>query len=87
MTTFTIKLNNPTGLHARPATLVCKEASTFKSNITLKYEDKQGNAKSLIAILALGIPADADVEVVAEGEDEEIAAKKIAEFIASIKEA
>ncbi len=87
MTTLTIKLINPTGLHARPATLICKEASAFKSSISLKYGDKQGNAKSLIALLAMGIPANAEIQVIAEGEDEEKAAKKVAAFIESINEA
>lgn len=86
MITINTKLINETGLHARPATLVCKEASAFKSDIKLVLGEKEGNAKSLIAILAMGIPGGADIQVVAEGEDEEAAAKHVADFIGSFQE-
>lgn len=46
MTTLNTKLINQQGLHARPATLFCKEASQFKSDIKLVYGDKEGNAKA-----------------------------------------
>lgn len=36
MNRIIVTLNNSTGLHARPATLVVKEASKFKSKITIK---------------------------------------------------
>ena len=86
MTTLNTTLINAQGLHARPATLFCKEASQFKADIKLIYGDKQGNAKSLIALLALGLTAGAELQVVAEGEDEEVAAKHMADFIGSVQE-
>ena len=86
MTTLNTTLINAKGLHARPATLFCKEASQFKSDIKLVYGDKEGNAKSLIALLALGLTAGAELQVVADGEDEEAAAKHMADFIGSFQE-
>lgn len=86
MTTLNTKLNNAQGLHARPATLFTKEAGQFKSDIKLVYGDKEGNAKSLIALLAMGITGGAEIQVVAEGEDEEAAAKHMADFIANFQE-
>lgn len=86
MITLNTKLINAQGLHARPATLFCKEAAKFKSDIKLIFEDKQGNAKSLIALLAMGLTAGAELQVVAEGEDEEAAAKHMADFIGSFQE-
>lgn len=86
MTTINTKLNNAQGLHARPATLFCKEAGQFKSDIKLVYGDKEGNAKSLIALLAMGITGGAELQVVAEGEDEEAAAKHMAGFISAFQE-
>ena len=73
MTTLNTTLNNPQGLHARPATLFCKEASAFKSDIKLVCGDKEGNAKSLIALLAMGLTAGAT-------------AKHMADFIANFRE-
>lgn len=86
MTTLNTKLNNAQGLHARPATLFCKEAGQFKSDIKLVCGDKEGNAKSLIALLAMGLTAGVELQVVAEGEDEEAAAKHMADFIATFQE-
>lgn len=86
MTTLTTKLNNAQGLHARPATLFCKEAGQFKSEIKLVCGDKEGNAKSLIALLAMGLTAGSEIQVVAEGEDEETAATHMAEFIQTFQE-
>ena len=76
MTTLNTTLNNAQGLHARPATVFCKEAAQFK----------EGNLKSLIALLAMGLTAGTELQVVAEGEDEEVAAKHMADFIASFQE-
>ncbi|MBE6024764.1 MAG: HPr family phosphocarrier protein [Cellulosilyticum sp.] len=86
MTTLNTKLNNTQGLHARPATLFCKEAGQFKSDIKLICGDKEGNAKSLIALLAMGLTAGSELQVVAEGEDEEAAAKHMADFIQNFQE-
>jgi phosphocarrier protein HPr len=86
MAKLSTKLNNAQGLHARPATLFCKEASQFKSDIKLVCGDKEGNAKSLIALLAMGLTAGADLEVVAEGEDADEAAAHMAKFIAEFQE-
>ena len=86
MTTLNTKLINQQGLHARPATLFCKEASQFKSDIKLVYGDKEGNAKSLLALLAMGLTSGAELQVVAEGEDEEAAAKHMADFIGTFQE-
>lgn len=86
MITLNTTLNNEHGLHARPATLVCKEASQFKSDIRLVYGDREGNAKSLIAILALGLASGSELQVVAEGEDEDKAAKHMVSFIETFRE-
>ena len=40
-------IKNPTGLHLRPAGVLCKEAMQFKSIITITYSDKTANPKSL----------------------------------------
>lgn len=86
MTTINTKLNNAQGLHARPATLFCKEAAQFKADIKLVAGDKEGNAKSLIALLAMGLTAGAEIQVVAEGEDEQAAAEHMAKFIETFQE-
>lgn len=41
-----VVIKNPTGLHLRPAGILCKEAMQFKSLITFNFKDSTANAKS-----------------------------------------
>ncbi len=42
-----VVIKNPTGLHLRPAGILCKEAMQFKSLITFSFRDSTANAKSV----------------------------------------
>lgn len=66
---------NKTGLHARPASDFTKKASGFKSSITVSNldEEKEGNAKSIIAVMAMCLSKGTRVGVSADGEDEQLA--------------
>lgn len=75
-----------TGLHARPATLLVKKASGFKCDVTLEYNGKKANAKSLIGVLSLGVTKGASVNVITNGEDEVLAVEELATAIESITE-
>lgn len=68
---------NEKGLHTRPSTELVKCATSFKSQITLLYQDYTVNAKSLLGILMLAASRGAKIQVVAEGEDAEEAVKSI----------
>ncbi|MBS3995173.1 MAG: HPr family phosphocarrier protein [Alkaliphilus sp.] len=66
----TITINNPTGLHARPATLIVKEASKYKSHISLAHGTHEINAKSIMGIMSMGLSMGSEVDIIAEGVDE-----------------
>ncbi|ETA73599.1 phosphocarrier protein HPr [Ligilactobacillus equi] len=68
-----------TGIHARPATLLVQAASKFSSDITLTYNEKSVNLKSIMGVMSLGVGQNADVTIKAEGADEEEALAAIAE--------
>ena len=70
MQSIKVKISNSTGLHARPATLLVKKASSFKSDISIESNGKKVNAKSLIGILSLGATKDTEITVITSGEDE-----------------
>lgn len=76
---------NKTGLHARPASDFTKKASTFQSAINIKNldDDKEGNAKSIIAVMAMCLSKDTRVLVSAEGDDEQQAVDTLIELIDS----
>ena len=44
-------IKNPTGLHLRPAGILCKEAMKFKSLITFSFRGNTANAKSVLSVL------------------------------------
>ena len=48
----TIIIENETGLHARPATEISKEAMKYKSDIKFVVNGKTLNAKSPLMIMA-----------------------------------
>ena len=58
------------GLHARPAKMLADTASRFSSEITLVKGDLEGNAKSLLSILMLGISENTEVLLRIFGSDE-----------------
>ncbi|WP_281164358.1 phosphocarrier protein HPr [Liquorilactobacillus sicerae] len=59
-----------TGIHARPATLLVQAASKYNSDITLTFNDKSVNLKSIMGVMSLGVGQNADVTITADGEDE-----------------
>ena len=73
-----VTLKNPTGLHLRPAGLLCKEAMNYKSVVTFGYGPdlaNSANAKSVLSVLGACIRNGDEIEFRCEGEDEEEALK------------
>ncbi len=64
---------DPAGMHIKPLTILVNEANRFDSRITLSYNKKSVNLKSIMGALSLGIPTKAAVCVLIEGADEEAA--------------
>ncbi len=65
-----VTIHNPSGLHLRPAGILCKEAMKFKSLITFTFKDTTANAKSVLSVLGACVKAEDEIELVCEGEDE-----------------
>lgn len=64
------KITAELGVHARPATMLVNKAGQYDSNIQVMYKDKKVNLKSIMGVMSLGIPNGAEVEITAEGDDE-----------------
>ena len=73
------KIIAETGIHARPATLLVQTASKFNSDITLQYQDKSVNLKSIMGVMSLGVGQNAEVTITADGDDEKDAIEAISE--------
>lgn len=77
----TLLIQNEVGLHARPAAQFVKLAKQFKSSVTITSKGKTVNAKSLVLLLTLSIPKDAEFELAAEGEDEQAAITALSDLV------
>ncbi|MCT8137154.1 phosphocarrier protein HPr [Anaerobacillus sp. CMMVII] len=69
------------GLHARPATLLVQAASGFEADIHLEYKEKSVNLKSIMGVMSLGIPENAQIKITADGTDAKQALEKIEEVL------
>lgn len=79
-------LVNQGGLHARPATFLVQLANKFKSNIQIRYKDKQVNGKSVVALMTLGVAKGDTIIVLVDGEDENSAMEKITEYLGQLND-
>ncbi|WEG17817.1 phosphocarrier protein HPr [Alkalihalophilus pseudofirmus] len=70
-----------TGIHARPATVLVKTAGNYESDIQLVYKEKSVNLKSIMGVMALGIPNGAEIKIRTSGNDEIEALKAITETL------
>lgn len=86
MVEVSIKINNPTGLHARPASILVKEAMKFKSNIYLIKNNKEYNAKSIMNVMAMGAAMGDEIKIKSEGEDENEAINSLQKLLEDLKD-
>lgn len=66
-----VTIKNPSGLHLRPAGILCKEAIKYKSSIHFRFGKTTANAKSVLSVLGACIKSGNELEFICEGEDEE----------------
>lgn len=78
-----VTIKNPTGLHLRPAGMLCKEAIKYKSLITFTFLGGTANAKSVLSVLGACVKCGDEIELVCEGEDEEQALQALVGLIES----
>ncbi len=71
------------GLHARPATALVNLAKEFTAEIRVRYRDRTANAKSLVALLQLGVEGGQTIRVMAQGSDEDRALQALQVAIAA----
>ena len=83
MITKSVTITNQVGLHARPATFFIQKANEFRSSIWVEKDDRKVNAKSLLGVLSLGIVCDTEINLIADGADEQEAVDTLAELVNS----
>lgn len=64
-----VRVTNPAGLHARPASMVVDQLRPLDAEIAIEANGRRANARSITALLGLGAAVGGDVRVVARGAD------------------
>ena len=72
-----VVIRNLTGLHLRPAGVLCNKAILYKSRIQFRTDTTTANAKSVLSVLGACIKSGDSIEFVCEGEDEEEALRAV----------
>jgi len=86
MITKTLTILSEEGLHARPASILAKEAIKFESELFMYKEgemNKKYQPKSILSLLTLGAAKGEKVVFTASGEDEVEAMNRIEALIQS----
>lgn len=80
MKEFKYRIKDELGIHARPAGLLVKIASQYKSVITVDSGTKKADAKKIMALMSTGVKNGTEVTCTVEGEDEEEAVEAVRKF-------
>jgi len=81
MKQFTYTIQDPVGIHARPAGLLAKKAAEFRCKITVIKDSKRADTRRIMMLMALGIKCGDEITVQLEGEDEALAAEQIEKYL------
>ena len=78
-----IKIKNPQGLHARPASVFVKIANKFEADVTVKRGSESVNGKSIMGLLMLAASQGASIDVEVSGADAHEAMRELEAFLLS----
>ena len=74
-------VNNPRGIHARPSSEIARTSLKFKSEITIKCDERSANSKDVLQLIMLELFEGSNVTIEAAGPDENEAANEIKALI------
>ena len=77
MKQFFYRIQDPNGLHARPAGQLATFAKRFSSEIRVSANGKEVDGKRLLALMSLGAVHGTELAITINGEDEEQAATSL----------
>jgi len=76
----TVTIVNKAGMHTRPASMLVKIASKYKSDFYIIKNGFQINGKSIIGVMSLAAEQGSEVTLKFEGDDEQKACAEIVKF-------
>lgn len=79
--TRTAIVNNPKGLHLRPAGLLAQIAAQYQAEVTIAKDGLTVDARSILDLLTLVATQGSELVITGTGEDAEAAVSAVAEFV------
>jgi phosphocarrier protein len=76
-----VKIENNSGLHARPAAHLVKIAGKFQSDIKILKDGLEVNGKSIMGVMMLAAEQGSELEFVVDGTDEQEALNALVELV------
>lgn len=74
-------IKNKLGLHTRAAMQLMRCAERFESTISITYNHRTINAKSILSVMALGAAKGSELTIEANGDDQHAALEAIVSLI------
>ena len=78
----TLMVVNKLGLHARAAAKLVELASRFGARISIRREEREADAKSIMRVMMLAASKGTNIEIVARGDDAAEAVDAIERLVA-----
>jgi len=72
---------DPVGFHLRAAGRIVKLTKIFQSEVTIRYQGRAANAKSIMGLASLAAEFGAEVEIECTGPDEDDAIERLVNLI------
>ncbi len=81
---FTIQ--NPSGLHARPASLFVQKATAYPCEVQITKGGKTVNGKSIMGLMSLAIAKGDEITLEVKGDREQEALEELGKLLESVHE-
>lgn len=86
MVTKTFVIQNPTGLHARPASLFVQKATSFPCDTFVIKGTKKVNGKSIMGLMTLGAAKNDEITLEIAGDREREALEELGKVLVMVHE-
>lgn len=81
MKEFKYTINDPEGIHARPAGLFVKAAAGFGCKVTIAKDGKEVDAKRILGVMSLGVKQGEEITLKTDGDGEAEAMAALQKFL------
>jgi len=83
MKKIAVTVTNKLGLHARPSALLVRAATKFRSDFFIEKDGMKVNGKSIMGVMMLAAECGSNLELIADGVDEDYLLTELSDLIKS----